>query len=232
MSVNEETRTRYFKEVGIVLRQQGFHISPCQADTLEVFRDDHPICKVTESGGIRYNADIMHDPELERLKDQVYQISATTAEYMKLLEAAPPLQVESLEGRFKVLADFNGTVFAAQPSDYGTQFVTWDWDFDRNGLSHGHYFGNNYTGCKEDFAVRAGLVDQHRLFAEEQLIEVYRCCADTLDAGYDLTDGQRTCIKGIQEQVEISIPDITEWIQAYDKQVLEQEQQTQEQSMK
>ena len=33
----------------------------------------------------------------------------------------------------------------------------------------GHYFGNNYAGAKQDFAVRAGLVSQALIFEQEQL---------------------------------------------------------------
>lgn len=58
---------------------------------------------------------------------------------MKQLESASPLKVSELADRYKVLADFNGTVLAATQSNQGVQFVTWDWDFDRKGVSHGHY---------------------------------------------------------------------------------------------
>ncbi len=197
-----------------------------------MFRDDHSICKVTENGGVRYDGGINKDLELTRLKDKIYQISAMTAEYMRLMETAPALQVESLEDRYKVLADFNGAVLAAQQTDRGVQFVTWEWDFDRKGVSHGHYFGNNYAGCKQDFAVRSGLVEKHRLFADEQLIEIYRCCADTLEAGFDLTYQQEKCIKDIKEQIECVVPDIMERIRAHDQQVLTEEPQSQGLTMK
>jgi len=35
-------------------------------------------------------------------------------------------------------------VLAGTPSKYGVQFVTWDWDYDRTGVSHGHYFMEKY----------------------------------------------------------------------------------------
>ncbi len=126
---------------------------------------------------------------------------------MTLLEQAPPLQAQSLTGDYRLLADFNGAVLAAHPTRLGVQFVTWDWSFDRTGLNQGNYFQENYAGAKQDFAIRAGLISKQQIFNQEQLIEIYRCCSDTLDAGYDLTAEQEKCIRGVQEQIAIAAPD-------------------------
>ena len=62
-------------------------------------------------------------------------------------------------------------------------------------------------GAKQDFAIRAGLISKQQIFNQEQLIEIYRCCSDTLDAGFDLTAEQEKCIRGVQEQIAIAAPD-------------------------
>ena len=49
-----------------------------------------------------------------------------------------------LDSDYRILADFGGTVLAGSPSKYGVQFVTWDWDYDRTGVVHGHYFMEKY----------------------------------------------------------------------------------------
>lgn len=126
---------------------------------------------------------------------------------MTLLEQAPPLQAQSLTGDYRLLADFNGAVLAAHPTRLGVQFVTWDWSFDHTGLNQGNYFQENYAGAKQDFAIRAGLISKQQIFNQEQLIEIYRCCSDTLDAGFDLTAEQEKCIRGVQEQIAIAAPD-------------------------
>lgn len=64
--------------------------------------------------------------------------------YMKLLETAPPLKAESLADGYRVLAEFNGTVLAGKKTLLGAQFVTWAWDYDRRGVSNGHYRGCPY----------------------------------------------------------------------------------------
>ena len=126
---------------------------------------------------------------------------------MTLLEHAPLLQAQSLTGDYRLLADFNGAMLAAHPTRLGVQFVTWDWSFDRTGLNQGNYFQENYVGAKQDFAIRAGLISKQQIFNQEQLIEIYRCCSDTLDAGFDLTAEQEKCIRGVQEQIAIAAPD-------------------------
>ncbi len=128
-----------------------------------------------------------------------------------------PLKVAGLEGDYRQLADFNGVVFAGHPTKFGTEFITWDWDYDRKGLSHGHYY-MDYDEAKKDFALRSGLIQEQQLFKPEQLTEIYRCCADTLQGSYDLSYEQEKTIKGIQEQIEELIPDILQLIQSQDEQ--------------
>ena len=78
--------------------------------------------------------------------------------YMKLLETAPPLKAESLADGYRVLAEFNGTVLAGKKTLLGAQFVTWAWDYDRRGVSNGHYYMEDYQTAKEDFTFRSGLM--------------------------------------------------------------------------
>ena len=109
-------------------------------------------------------------------------------------------------------------------SKNGAQFVTWDWDFDRSGVSHGHYYNNNYAAAKQDFAIRSRLIPEERIFNEEQLTEIYRCCADALNYGFDLSEEQEKIIRGIQEQIEFGVPDIQTRISEQNQNIDPQEQ--------
>ena len=144
--------------------------------------------------------------------------------YKSILENAVPLKIAGLEGDYRQLAYFNGVVFAGHPTRFGTEFITWSLDHDRKGLSHGHYY-MDYDEAKKDFALRSGLIPEQQLFKPEQLIEIYRCCADTLQDSYNLSYEQEQTIKGIQYQIEDIIPDIMDQIQSQDRQRLEQESQ-------
>ena len=92
--------------------------------------------------------------------------------YMKLLETAPPLKAESLADGYRVLAEFNGTVLAGKKTLLGAQFVTWAWDYDRRGVSNGHYYMEDYQTAKEDFTFRSGLMAREQVFDRERLEEL------------------------------------------------------------
>ena len=221
MSITAEEKKKYFAETALALSRTGFHVEEIPDNKLVVWLDEQPLCEVSEVGGITYRSDNISTPERMAAKDKAYQIVRNTAEYMRQMEQAPPLKVSDLADRYKVMADFNGVVLAGTQGKYGVEFVTWDWDHDRKGLSHGHYFTGNYEGAKRDFATRSGLIPEQQLFKDEQLIEIYRCCADTLDAGFDLTYEQEKCIKSVQEQIKDGMPDIMERIREQDQHTVE-----------
>lgn len=215
--MNAEEKKRYFTETALALNREGFRAETIISGTLGVWLDDEPLCEVSEVGGITYRGENISTPERVAAKDKAYEIVSTTAEYMRQMEQARPLKANGLTGDYRILADFNGTVLAGTNSKFGVQFVTWDWDYDRKGVSHGHYFTGNYEGAKRDFATRSGLISEQQLFKDEQLIEIYRCCSDTLDAGFDLTYEQEKCIKSVQEQIKSGMPDIMDRIREQDQ---------------
>ena len=217
-----EAEKRYFAETARVLRRKGFQVEQLEDGYLNVVLDGQPLCEVNKIGGITYRD--VSTPERLEAKDRAFKIVCTTAEYMRQMERAPPLQVSGLKDRCRVLADFNGTVLAGMARQFGMEFVTWDWDFNREGVSHGHYFGGDYKAAKQNFAIRSGLIPE-RIFTDEQLIEIYRCCADTLDAGLDLSYDQEKCIRGVQDQIESGMPDITDRIREQDQHTIEPQSQ-------
>ena len=96
-------------------------------------------------------------------------MARSTAEYMRLMESAPVLKADGLTGDYRLLAEFNDVVLAGHERDraYGVEFITWERTYDRTGVWQGHYYENNYSGARQDFAVRSGLLDQDRLFTNE-----------------------------------------------------------------
>ena len=171
----------------------------------------------------------MSTPPAEEALIRAEDIAARTLEYMTAMETAPQLKASGLEGDYRILADFNGTVLAGTHSKYGIQFVTWDWDYDRTGVSHGHYFMENYDGAKQDFATRSGLIQKEQLFSPEQLTEIFRCCADSVDEDFfELTDTQEEMIRGIQQQIRVCVPDLDERVRQQEEAL---ERASQEQTM-
>ena len=149
----------------------------------------------------------------------VIHIAAITAEYMTAMERAPKLQATGLEGDYRILADFGDAVLAGHPSERGVQFVTWEWDWDHNGVHHGHYFQNGYEEAKHDFVRRSRLLPKEALFEPEQLAEMHRAMTFVCEQDEDLSIGREKEIKAIMEQIKCLLPESPE------------QRQTMEQSM-
>ena len=218
---NTSRQLRYLEEVRIPLHRAGFGTLPVEGEQLPVHWNGTPLCRITGKGSVFYRREDADTPQAEDALYRVEDIAAKTLEYMTAMESAPQLKASGLDGDYRILADFGGTVLAGTPSKYGVQFVTWDWSFDRTGLNQGNYFQENYVGAKQDFAIRAGLISKQQIFNQEQLIEIYRCCSDTLDAGFDLTAEQEKCIRGIQEQIAIAAPDALDRIREQEQHLME-----------
>lgn len=226
---SKDSQTRYLKETAIALAREGFQTDRTHTDGLRVQLDGSPLFEVTESGGIAYRNEDINEPERVAAKDMVYEIVRNTAEYMRQMEMAPFLKADGLEDGYKVLADFNGTVLAGVQSKHGVHFVTWDWAYGHTGVCHGHYFMENYAGAKQDFAIRSGLIQKERLFTPEQMTEIYRCCADSVDGDFfELTGEQEKMIRSVQQQIEECVPDLDERIRQQEEAL---EQVAQQQTM-
>ena len=210
---NTSRQFRYLEEVRIPLHRAGFETLPLEGEQLPVLWNGAPLCRITGKGSVFYRREDADTPQAEDALYRVEDIAAKTLEYMTAMEAAPQLKASGLEGDYRILADFNGTVLAGMHSKHGVQFVTWDWDYDRTGLSHGHYFMENYDGAKQDFAIRSGLIHKEQLFSPEQMTEIYRCCTDSVDGDFfDLTAEQEKVIRSVQQQIEDCVPDLAERI--------------------
>ena len=208
---NTSRQLRYLEEVRTPLHRAGFETLPVEGEQLPVHWNGTPLCRITDRGSVFYRREDADTPQAEDALYRVEDIAAKTLEYMTAMEAAPQLKASGLDGDYRILADFGGTVLAGTPSKYGVQFVTWDWDYDRTGVSHGHYFMENYDGVKRDFATRSGLIQKEQLFSPEQLTEIFRCCADSVDEDFfELTDKQVELIHSVQQQIEICVPVLDE----------------------
>ena len=106
--------------------------------------------------------------------------------------------------------DFGDAVLAGRSCKTGAKFVTWEWDFDRQGVHAGHYFMENYEAAKQDFAVRAGLVESQRLFSDEQLAVIRNACAFALEDDATLSYAEEKQLQSVQEQIELLLPQQTQ----------------------
>ena len=97
-------------------------------------------------------------------------------------------------------------MLAGHPTECGVQFVTWEWDFDREGVHHGHYFQDDYEAAKRDFTVRSGLVQKDALFEPEQLAEIYRALRFVREQDETISFGRDRELVELMEQVGGLLP--------------------------
>ena len=226
---NEPAQLRFLEETAIRLRQNGFTVEPIEDHHLPVCWEKGRLCRITGKDSVLYRQENVDSIRAQDALQVVIDTAKMTSEYMAILETAPRLKASGLDGDYRILADFGGTVLAGSPSKYGVQFVTWDWDYDRTGVVHGHYFMENYDGAKQDFATRSGLIQKEQLFSPEQLTEIFRCCADSVDEDFfELTDTQEEMIRGIQQQIRVCVPDLDERVRQQEEAL---ERASQEQTM-
>ncbi len=210
-----ETKTKYLEELQRQLHAAGFTTQLKDSSALKVQLDEKPLCQLNNVGGISYfEEDVVgRDKALDRARN----IAWSTREYMLLLEQAPPLTADELGEGYKLLAEFNGTVLAGHMTQYGAQFITWQWTRSRTSLWQGHYYGaggnsGGYQSAKQDFTTRSGLLPSSTLFTKEQLTEVYRSIHETLDGEYPITDERRKLLESAAGQIEDVVPDLDEQV--------------------
>ena len=207
---NTSRQFRYLEEVRIPLHRAGFGTLLVEGEQLPVLWNGAPLCRVSGRGSVLYRQENVDGIGAQDALQSVIHIAAMTAEYMTAMERAPKLQATGLEGDYRILADFGSAVLAGHPSERGVQFVTWEWDWDRKGVHHGHYFQNGCEEAKHDFVRRSGLLPKEALFEPEQLDEIHRALAFVCEQDEGLSIGREKEIKAIMEQLKCLLPESPE----------------------
>ena len=203
---NEPAQLRFLEETAIRLRQSGFTVEPIEDHHLPVSVEKGRLCRISGKGSVLFRQERVDDLGAQDALQTVIDTAKMTSEYMAILEIAPRLKASGLHGDYRILADFGGAVLAGHPTERGVQFVTWDWDYDREGVHHGHYFQDDYDAAKRDFTVRGGLVQKDALFEPEQLAEIYRALAFVREQDESLSFGRDQELAELMNQVGGLLP--------------------------
>lgn len=217
---------QFFPELARRLKREGISTGPVEKGCLPVLADGQAAVLVMSHGTVAFNADVERGPEADIVYDLTFALSREVREYTEAMASAPPLVAEGLHEGFRVLADFNGIVLAGQEleADWGYKFATWRRTPDRKAVGSGDYFdgGYYYEAAKLDFACRAGLVDEHRQFTDDQLVELYRCVRETLEGEYPLTRERRELLEQAAVQIENSVNDLDDRVSQSNQRELEE----------
>ena len=214
---NETAQLRFLEETAIRLRQNGFTVEPIEDHHLPVCWEKGRLCRISGKGSVLYRQECVDVPGAQDALQAVIDTAKMTSEYTAILENAPRLKASGLHGDYHVLADFGSAVLAGHPTERGVQFVTWEWDWDRKGVHHGHYFQNGYEEAKHDFVRRSGLLPREALFEPEQLDEIHRALAFVCEQDEDLSIGREKEIKTIMEQIKCLLPESPEQTQTMEQ---------------
>ena len=211
--MNEELtphKERFLQEVERKLLHRELDAKLLEDGMIHVKWNEKPLCSVDRDGIVRFRPADITGPEVDRQLRTVIQTAGHVKEYMRIFECAPALTAVGLDDTYKVLADFGDAVRAGQLGKKGARFVTWEWDFDRQGVHAGHYFMENYEAAKLDFAARAGLINEQRLFSDEQLGVIRNACAFALEDDATLSYAEEKQLQSVQEQIELLLPQQTQ----------------------
>ena len=218
--MNDQTnmaQLRYLEELKISLVHAGFEPERIEDQHLPIRWEDHYLCRISGRGSVLYRQENVDSIRAQDALQTVIDIAKMTSEYMAILETAPRLKASGLDGDYRILADFGSAVLAGHPTERGVQFVTWEWDWDREGVHHGHYFQNGYEEAKHDFVRRSGLLPREALFEPEQLAGMHRALAFVCEQDEGLSIGREKEIKAIMEQLKCLLPELSEQTQTMEQ---------------
>ena len=199
-------KEQFLREVEQKLLRKELDARLLEDGLLHVSWNEKLLCSVGRDGIVRFRPTDITGAEVDRQLRTVTQTAAQVKEYMQIFDRAPALKAVGLDDTYKVLADFGDAVLAGRSCKTGAKFATWEWDFDRQGVHAGHYHMENYEAAKMDFAVRAGLVNEQRLFSDEQLAVIRNACEFALEDDATLSYAEEKQLQSVQEQIELLLP--------------------------
>ena len=201
---------KFLAELSRRLYVDGIESTARENERLEVSLHGQPVLFVSPASDVFLLPAGSNNEEASELYHQVAVVADEVYGYAEAVQNTPLLYAYGLHEQFHLLADFGGAVLAGQERENGQgyQFVTWIWDYDHAGVSHGHYYEDDFQGAKQDFAVRSGLISRAQLFAPEELTELYRATDYLLEEGPEPDSGQRKAIQGARSKIEYTVPDL------------------------
>ena len=202
--LKQQPESIFQKEIARRLSEEGYNFSfengefsvklNC-GDVIKIRKDDvlHSSGNFTDDGKEAFYA--------------LYHLNREVLDYCTAYEKSSELKADGLSGKYRCLAEFNGTVLAAKYNEeYGFEFVTWDRTYDGKAICQGKYF-ENYAAAKENFATRSGLIDKDKLFSTEELERIGKCVDFTMRHNGDLNFDDCECLKKLNEKISESLPE-------------------------
>ncbi len=190
-------------------------------DCMNVYIADEKKFCVTDKGQVQSYDSADKSEYYYEVNDKLNSAAELVREYDNAMSHAPDLNIPDLSQPYKLLAQYGNVVLAGKILSSGSfEFVTWRQN--DNGVEHGNYFGNNYAGAKEDFAVRSGLVNENKLFSNEEYVELYLCVCDACDGAYEISDDKRKMLESLCQRLPEAVDNFEQLLKTATDQEFEQ----------
>lgn len=109
---NNMAQLRYLEEAAIRLTRENFDTGQIEDHHLPVSWNGNYLCRISVTGSVLYRQQNVDASGAQTKLQEVIGIAKSTSEYMTMLERAPQLQANGLEGNYRILADFGDAVKA------------------------------------------------------------------------------------------------------------------------
>ncbi len=190
----------YSSAMGYSIRKEAEEHDPKLL--LTAYKGQEEICRFEKTGAMRFWRD---SPFVEERKE-LHSLLLDLKERNDLYLNAKPLDCEGVRD-FRLISEFGNHLLAAKQSkDNEIRFVTWQYDYDRTGVTLGHYYETNYEGALKDFTVRSGLIDENQLFSAEEIAVLYASCIFRGRHDDDLTFESEQELHTVIEKLESNLP--------------------------
>jgi len=172
---------------------------------VEFYKGREYICTLMPDGEIHYK-------DNAAVRDDVFRLSelfSSMKHAYDLYEKAENLPFEGVKN-YKVLCEFGNFLLAAMMDNNDQlRFVTWRYSYNRDSVAYGHYFDTDYDGARQDFAVRAGLIDEKKLLKENELVTLYEACIFRGRNDSDISFDDEKRLMNVMNRIQENIPNLS-----------------------
>ena len=170
---------------------------------------------INPEGFMFYNSKDISNPETREVFMHLVDDAETVREYVGLYERSPQMKPKDVQN-YRKLSEYGDVVFAGMYSQkHGFMFCSWRQADNGRYLAHGDY-SPDYLSSKENYAVRAKLVSNDKLFTKEEAEELFKSVAFARDYCESLTYEQDRSLMFLMEKLQDAYPHLKESPPSFD----------------
>lgn len=171
---------------------------------------------VTDKGYMHYTSKDLTDPESRKVFMRLVDDAETVREYVGLYESSPQMKPQDVRN-YRKFTEYGNMVFAGMYSEkHGFMFCSWRQSDGGKYLAHGDY-SPDYLPSKENFAIRAGLIDKQKIFTADEATELFKCVAFARDNCESLTYAQDRSLMELMEKLQDAYPHLKDNLPSFDE---------------